>query len=95
MSTRDEVAAGLLALGILAYAVSTLGLFLSRNVYNRLHAGGVANIVTTLCVTAAFVVEKLWSQAGIKAILIGLVFLIGSPILNHAIGRAAHTSKET
>lgn len=95
MSTRDDIAVALLALGAIAYAISALGLFLSRNVYNRLHAGGIANIVTTFCVTAAFVVEKLWSQAGVKAMLIGLVFLIASPILNHAIGRAAHISKET
>lgn len=90
MTPRDSAAAVLLAIAVAAFAIAAAGMFVSRNTYNRLHAGGVANVVTTLAVTAAVLVEKSWSQAGIKAILIALVFLIGSPIVSHAAARSAH-----
>ena len=94
MSPRDIAATALLAIALLGFAIATAGMFVSRNSYNRLHASGVANIATTLCVAAAILVEKSWSQGGIKAVLIALVFLIGAPIVNHAIARATH-AKET
>lgn len=94
MSGRDVAAVVLLAIGIAAYAIATLGQFLSRSSYNRLHAGGIANVVTTVCVVAAIVVEKLLSNAGIKALLIGLVFWIGGPIVSHVTARATNAQEE-
>ena len=94
MSTRDYVAIALLAIGLVAYAVATLGMFLSKNAYNRLHAGGIANIVTTVCVVAAIVVEKSISNAGVKALLIGLVFWISGPIVSHVTARSERAKEQ-
>jgi len=94
MSARDLVAVTLLGLGLVAYAVATAGMFLSRNTYNRLHAGGIANVVTTICVVAAIVVEKSISNAGVKALLIGLTFWIGSPIISHVIARSERAKEQ-
>lgn len=94
MSTRDVAAVALLSAAVLAYAISTLGVFMSRNTYNRLHAAGIANVATTLFVVAAIVVEKQISNAGIKALLIGLVFWIAGPIVSHVTARAEHVSKK-
>jgi multisubunit Na+/H+ antiporter MnhG subunit len=69
-------------------------MFLSRNTYNRLHAGGIANVATTLCVVAAIVVEKSISAGGIKALLIGLVFWIAGPIVSHVTARSEHANKQ-
>lgn len=94
MSAREVAAVVLLGIGIVAYALATLGQLVSRNSYDRLHAGGIANVVTTLCVVAAIVVEKLMSAAGIKALLIGLVFWIGGPIVSHVTARATNAQDQ-
>lgn len=90
MSARDIAASSLLAIAVLGFAIAAAGMFVSRNAYNRLHAGNLANVATTVCVTGAIVVEKSWSQPGIKAVMIALVLLVGSPIVSHAVGRSAH-----
>ena len=95
MSTRDVVAIVLLSLGVISYGMSVLGQFVSRNAYDRLHAAGIGNVITTVFVVAAIVVEKLVSNAGIKALLIGLVFWIASPIVSHVTARSEHVDRTT
>ncbi|HTX02574.1 MAG TPA: monovalent cation/H(+) antiporter subunit G [Candidatus Acidoferrales bacterium] len=90
MTPRDIAAASLLVVAIIGFAVAAAGMFVSRNAYNRMHAAGVANFTTTVGVVAAIVIEKSWSAAGIKAAMIGLVFLIGGPIVSHVVARSAH-----
>lgn len=94
MTVREAAAIVLLGIAVAALAVSAIGVSISRNTYNRLHAGAVANVVTVPCVVAAIVVEKLASQAAIKSVLIGLVFLVCSPIVTHVIARSAHATNE-
>lgn len=95
MSTRDLVAVVLLGLGVISYGVAALGQFLSRNAYNRLHAAAIANTITTVTVVAAVVVEKQISNAGIKALMIGLVFWVASPIVSHVTARSEHVDRTT
>lgn len=95
MSARDVVAIVLLALSLISFGIAVLGQFLSRNAYNRLHAAGIGNVITTVLVVAAIVVEKLVSNAGIKALLIGLVFWIASPIVSHVTARSEHADRTT
>ena len=95
MSTRDVVAIVLLGLGVISYGIAVLGQFVSRNAYDRLHAAGIGNVITNVFVVAAIVVEKLISNAGIKALLIGLVFWIAAPIVSHVTARSEHVDRTT
>ena len=79
----------LLAIAMASFLLTAIGLLVSRNIYDRIQFTYPAGTVGVAAIVAAVVVEKSVSQAGIKAILIGLVFLWSSAALSHAIARAA------
>ena len=89
MSAVQISTGALLGLGVLAAALTSFGLLAARNVYQRLHAMGIAATVGVIAIVAAIVVQESWSQAGVKAMLTGLTLLFMNPILTHATALAA------
>ena len=89
MSAVRSAIWALLGLGVFASALTAYGVLVARNFYQRLHAMGIAATVGVTAIVAAIVVRESLSQAGIKAILTGLVLLFMNPILTHATALAA------
>lgn len=79
----------LLSAGTVAVTIGSLGILMGRTVFDRLHYAGLISSVGTMCMVAAVVIAEGWSQAGTKALLIGLLILFMNPVLAHATARAA------
>ncbi len=79
----------LLAIGVAAVLLTSIGMVVCRNVYRRLHYLAPAATVGVAAVAAAMVLREGLSQAGIKALLTGGVLFVMNPILTHATARAA------
>jgi multicomponent Na+:H+ antiporter subunit G len=79
----------LLALGVLAVALSCIGVLVMPTVYARLHYVGPAATLGVTFIVAAVLIEEGLSPQGMKALLIGLVLVGTSPVVTHATARAA------
>ena len=79
----------LLGIGVASALLSSIALLVMKDLYERLHYLSPPATVTIVCFTAAVLVDKHFSQAGIKAILIMVVLLFMNSILSHATARAA------
>ncbi len=79
----------LLALAFVVEVLCCVGLLAMRNPFDRLHAVAPANILPPLLVTVAMLVQTGFSSATIKALLIAAALIFTSPIVTHAIARAA------
>lgn len=88
MTARHVIVAVLLWAGVALELVACLGLIVMRSVYDRLHFSAPATLGVVL-IAVAVVVEKSFSLIGNKALLIAVFALIGSPLVTHALGRAA------
>lgn len=89
MSITDIITASLLSSAILVEWIACIGLVRMRTPYDRLHATAPANILPPIFVATAVLVSAGLSASGIKAILIAFVLLFTSPVVTHAIARAA------
>lgn len=69
-----------------------LGLVRLPDVYNRLQAATKCVTLGTCCILIGMVVIVGFTAAGIKAILCILFLLLTSPVVAHALARAAHIS---
>lgn len=69
--------------------LTALGVLFSRDVYQRLHFLAPAATIGVVSVAAAIVLREGLDQAGIKAILTGVVLFVMNPVLTHATARAA------
>lgn len=88
--TKTQIAIDLLlAIGVLSTVLSSLALLLMKDLYERLHYLSPPATVTIICFTAAVILDKHPSQAGIKAVLIMVVLLAMNAVLTHATARAA------
>lgn len=83
----------LLALAMAAFLLTAIGLLVCRNIYDRIQFTYPAGTIGVASIVAAVLVQKSISQAGIKAILIGLVLFWSSAALSHAIARAARVRR--
>ena len=79
----------LLGIGVLSAVLSSVALLLMKDLYERLHYLSPPATITIICFTAAVIVDKHLSQAGIKALLIMVVLLVMNAVLTHATARAA------
>lgn len=80
----------LLALAVAACFISALGIALFRDIYARLHYLGLASNIGVVCIVAAIFVQKGLSQSSGEAALAALVVVVTSPVITHAIARAAY-----
>jgi multisubunit Na+/H+ antiporter MnhG subunit len=69
--------------------LSCVAVLIVKDLYERLHYLSPPATVTILCFTAAVIVDKHFSQGGIKAFLIMIVLLLMNAVLTHATARAA------
>jgi multicomponent Na+:H+ antiporter subunit G len=84
----ETVVAILLGVGVLAFALTAVGLLFSRDLYNQIHYLAPGSIFGSLAFTAAAVLHEGFSQSGSKAILIAIILLVSNPVLSHATARA-------
>lgn len=93
MIPTEIAAAVLLCIGVLGCAYSSLGILLSRDVYDQMHYLAPASIAGCICFPAAVLLHEGWTQAGEKSILIALLLLAANPVLTHATARAARVRR--
>ena len=93
MSIGELIAGALLFIGVLSFAFTSLGLLVSRNVYDQIHFLAPGSVVGSVAISAAVVVHEGFSQSAAKAILITVLLLISNPILSHATARAARVRR--
>ena len=79
----------LLALAVAVTILSSIGVLLMRDLYQRLHYLGPAASISALCVAAAVLVGEGLNQAGVKALIVAMVLLLMNAVLSHATARAA------
>lgn len=79
----------LLALAAASVLLTSVGVLMSRDVYQRLHYLAPAGTVGVAAVAAAMVLREGLHQAGIKAVIAAAILFVMNPILTHATGRAA------
>lgn len=93
MSARDILVDVLLILGVALALVCCLGVLAFRTVHDRLHYGSPSTLGAVL-IAIAVVVKESFSLVGDKAILIAVFLVAVTPVVTHAIGRAARTAEE-
>lgn len=79
----------LLVIGAISVLISSLGMLVMKDLYERLHYLFPPATLSVICFAAAVILDKHLSQAGIKALLIMLILLVTNAVLTHATARAA------
>jgi multicomponent Na+:H+ antiporter subunit G len=83
----------LLAVGVLCFAMTSIGLLVSKDLYDQIHYLAPGPIVGSVAFVLAVLVHEGLSQSGAKAILIAILLLISNPVLSHATARAARVRR--
>lgn len=92
MSARNILVDVLLILGVALVIVSCLGTVSFRGVHDRLHYGAPSTL-GAIFIAGAVVVKESFSLVGDKAILIAVFLVAVTPVVTHAIARAARTAE--
>lgn len=85
--TRTVIVDVLLFSGVALLLVCAAGLVAMRNAYDRLHYSSAASW-GALLVSIAILVRESWSLIGDKALLVGVLVTVSSPVTAHAAARA-------
>jgi multicomponent Na+:H+ antiporter subunit G len=88
-----DVIAVLLGVAVAAVLLTSCGVLLSRNVYQRLHYLAPASTIGVVCVAAAILIHDGFSQSGVKAVIAASILFVMNPILTHATARAARVNE--
>lgn len=95
MNARDIAVWVLLGIGVLGCLITALGFVFVRDFYEQLHYLAPSSLLGAVAIPAAVVVhEGLSTQAGAKAILIGLLLFWANPVLTHATLRAGRIRRK-
>jgi multicomponent Na+:H+ antiporter subunit G len=78
----------LLWLGVALELLCCLGVLAMGTVYARLHFTALAGLGAVL-IALAILIREGFSLIGDKALLVGFVVVVASPVVSHAIARAA------
>ena len=87
------MSAAVVVAGVLALAVSCLGVLVGRGALARLHYAS-ASILGVVLVAAAVLVRDGASLIGVKAVLVAAFLAATGPVLSHATARAIYTRAE-
>jgi multisubunit Na+/H+ antiporter MnhG subunit len=87
MSWRAVVAVILLIAGGLLELIAVLGICVMRDAYDRLHYPGLAGF-GALLICLAVLVRESFSLIGDKALLVGVIIVLSSPILSQTTVRS-------
>lgn len=88
--TRHVVSVVLLGAGVAIEVLAVLGVTVMRDVFDRLHYVGLAGF-GALLVGASILVQEGLSLIGDKAIAIGMVIVVLSPVMVHTTARSLRT----
>lgn len=94
MSVHETIAAILLGAGVLGFLITAVGLLVSGDVYDQIHFLAPGSLIGSVAIPAAVLVHEGFSQAGAKAILIGILLAVSNPVLSHATARAARIRRK-
>jgi monovalent cation/proton antiporter MnhG/PhaG subunit len=94
MSVNEIVVCVLLAIGVLGFAVTSIGLLLSKDLYDQIHFLAPGTLIGAVAIPAAVIVHGGFSQAGVKAILIAILLFVSNPVLSHTIARAGRVRRK-
>ncbi len=89
MTTASIVVWIFLIVGMASFLLTSLGMVLVRDVYQRIQYTYPAATVGLVAVVLAIVIHKSMSQAGIKTLVTGLIVFWTNPVISHATARAA------
>jgi len=85
----SEIAvAVLLTIGVLGFAFTSIGLLVSRDVFDQIHYLAPGSLIGSICITGAVLLHGGFSQAGAKSIVIAILLVLSNPVLSHATARA-------
>ncbi len=90
MSGTGLAEAILLGVAAIVILLSSLGVFVMRGAYDKLHYLAPAGLVGGACIVAAVLVDKGLSQDGTKAIVVFAILSLSNPFLTFATGRMIH-----
>jgi monovalent cation/proton antiporter MnhG/PhaG subunit len=85
----DILVAVLLVVGVGLNMLCCLGVFLSNDVFDKLHFTGPASVVAPTFVALAIAIEERVSQATLKAFLVATLLAVLGPLVTHATARSA------
>lgn len=88
MNINQILVCFLLVIGISGFAVTSIGLLLSDDMYEQIHFLAPGSLIGAVAIPAAVLVQDGLSQAGVKAILIAVLLFLSNPVLSHATARA-------
>jgi len=94
MSVNQIIVCVLLVIGVSGFAVTSLGLLLSDDLYDQIHFLAPGSLIGAVAIPAAVLVHDGFSQAGVKAILIAILLVISNPVLSHATARAGRVRRK-
>ena len=94
MSVNEIIVCVLLVIGVSGFAVTSLGLLLSDDLYDQIHFLAPGSLIGAVAIPAAVLVHDGFSQAGVKAILIAILLFISNPVLSHATARAGRVRRK-
>lgn len=77
-----------------AFLLTSVGLLCVRDTYDRIQYTYPAATIGVAAIVAAVVLSDPISQAGLKAIICGLVVCCTNPVLSHAVARAARVREK-
>ena len=90
-----EIVVGvLLAIGVLGFAFTSIGILVCRDVFDQIHYLAPGSLVGSVAISAAVLLHGGFSQAGSKSILIAILLLLSNPVLSHATARAARIRRK-
>jgi len=92
MSVADAFVYLLIGLGAASLLVACAGLVLARDFFDRLHFSGPATLGTIMIVAALWVREGP-SLIGLKGVAMAAIVIVGSPLVTHALARAARIAE--
>jgi multicomponent Na+:H+ antiporter subunit G len=89
MSVARIVVTVLLSLGVGVAVLSSIGLALARDVFDRIHYLTPGSTVAPVLIAAAILVEEFVSVASVKAVITAALIITTGPVIGHATARAA------
>lgn len=87
---KEVVTTVLLVAGVGLEVVAVLGVTVMRDVFDRLHYVGLVGY-GALLVGASILVQESFSLLGDKAMAIGILYVVFSPVLVHTTARSIRT----
>lgn len=88
MNIAHVLEAGLLAVCGVAALVSSIGVLMARDFYERLHYMGPVGSLGVVATAGALLLKEPFTSAGLKVIMVTLLLVISNSVLTHATARA-------